>query len=183
MILTYEQLVAIMPGAKITARPFVEWLNQFMPIYEIAGVRRCAAFLATIAEESGEFVYTREIWGPTDAQKGYEYRADLGNTKFGDGKMFKGRGLIQITGRANYQAASDALGVGYVNNPEMMSTVPEATRTACWWWHEHGCNELADIPDFEAVTRRVNGGLTHFDRRKAYYDRALVALKTEGVEQ
>jgi putative chitinase len=176
--MTNDQLIAIMPTASVRFRAdsFLLWLNQFMPQFDIVGKLREAAFLATVAEESGELRYTRELWGPTEQQQGYEGRADLGNTEPGDGPKFRGRGLIQITGRSNYQAAQDALGVKYVDQPELMQSSTEATRTACWWWQAHGCNELADIPDFKAVTRRVNGGLTHFDRRLAYYNSAMGAI-------
>lgn len=184
--MTRDQLAAIMPAA-FSGRidTFLVWLNEYMPAFGITTRLRQAAFLATIAEESGELVYTREIWGPTEAQQRYESPSDkakeLGNTQPGDGKLYRGRGLIQITGRANYQAAQDALGQPYVDDPALMQSPAEATRTACWWWQKHGCNELADIPDFTAVTRRVNGGMTHFDRRKAYYDRALAALQQEAT--
>ena len=174
--MTRDQLLAIMPNAKARANTFVTWLNTYMPQYGIVGRLRQAAFLATIAEESGELRYTRELGGEDYFAK-YEGRADLGNTEPGDGYRYKGRGLIQITGRANYQAAQDALGVDYVAEPDLMQSPAEATRTACWWWDEHGCNVLADVPDFPAVTRRVNGGLTHFDRRQAYYDAAMAALQ------
>ena len=70
-----------------------------------------------------------ELWGPTPAQAGYEGREDLGNTEDGDGERFKGRGLIQITGRSNYQAAQDALGVDYVEDPTLMQSPAEASRS------------------------------------------------------
>ena len=170
---------ATMPNAGARADTFALWLGQFMPEYAIVGELREAAFLATIAEESGELRYTKEIWGPTPAQERYEGRLDLGNTQPGDGKRFMGRGLIAVTGRTNYQAAQDALGVDYVDDPTLMQSPAEASRTACWWWSAHGCNALADKPDFEAVTRRVNGGLTHFARREAYYHAALNALRQQ----
>lgn len=175
--MTLAQLSAIYTQARAerVAR-FYPYMDEFMRGFAIVGPKREAAFLATIAVESLELTYTREIWGPTQAQEGYEGRRDLGNTEPGDGKRFKGRGLIQITGRANYAEASKVLGVDYVGNPFLMESAEEATRTACWWWQEHGCNELADIPDFKAVTRRVNGGLTAYDRRLTYYQRALVIL-------
>lgn len=171
-----KAIVEIMPTAQERVAAFYPFLMEFMPEYQITTKLREAAFLATIAEESGEFRYTREIWGPTDVQLRYEGRADLGNTEPGDGELFRGRGLISLTGRANYQKASAALGIDYVADPSQMQTPKESVRTACWWWNAHGCNELADIPDFKAVTRRVNGGLTHYDRRKAYYERALAVL-------
>lgn len=175
-MLTLEQLSKIMPDAGERCATFWPFLAKYMPLYGIEGKLRETAFLATIAEESGELQYTREIWGPTPAQKTYEGRIDLGNTEPGDGRRFKGRGLISITGRDNYRKASQALGIDYVTNPEAMQYPEEATRTACWWWQAHGLNDLADLPDFRAVTRRVNGGLTHIDRREAFYERALEVL-------
>jgi putative chitinase len=172
-----DVLLAVMPNAGKRADTFALWLGQFMPDYAIVGELREAAFLATIAEESGELKYTRELGDDAYFAK-YEGRLDLGNTEPGDGPRFRGRGLIQITGRSNYQEAQDALGVDYIEDPTLMQSPTEASRTACWWWQKHGCNALADIPDFKAVTRRVNGGLTHYERRKAYYDAALAALKS-----
>lgn len=174
--MTLNQLIQIMPTAQKRAEAFIIWLNEFMPEYGITGVLREAAFLATIAEESGELRFTREIWGPTPAQERYEGRADLGNTEPGDGFKYRGRGLISITGRKNYEEASDALGHDYVEDPAAMQMPCEATRTACWWWQKHGCNQLADIGNFEGVTKRVNGGLTHFERRLAYYNKARDVL-------
>lgn len=174
--LTLEKLVYIMPTAQERAPAFLPFLLEFMPPYGITSGLRIAAFLATIAEESGELRYTRELWGPTPQQEKYEGRADLGNVEPGDGKFFRGRGLIQITGRNNYTEASKGIGIDYVADPTQMQTPREATRTACWWWNKHGCNDLADKADFEAVTRRVNGGLTHFAKRQAYYTHALEVL-------
>src|SRR6185503_12838834 len=88
--------------------------------YGILQPQRIAMWLAQIGHESGGFVYTREIWGPTPAQSRYEGREDLGNTQPGDGKRFIGRGLIQTTGRANYQATGNALGVDLIAHPEML---------------------------------------------------------------
>lgn len=175
--MTLEQLSQLYTQARAErVERFYPFMDEFMRGFAIVGPKREAAFLATIAVESLELTYTREIWGPTEQQLGYEGRKDLGNTEPGDGHKFKGRGLIQITGRANYAEASAALGIDYVGDPAMMETEEEATRTACWWWHEHGCNELADIPDFKAVTRRVNGGTTAYDRRLTYYNRAMEIL-------
>ena len=173
-------LRATMPNSGTRADAFAPALLEHMPAFAITGQKRVAAFLGTIAEESGEFRWTREIWGPTPAQLRYEPPGekadDLGNTQPGDGFRYRGRGLIQITGRANYRAASSAIGTDFLGEPQLMEQPDGAVLTACWFWQAHGCNELADIPDFKAVTRRVNGGLTHYDRRKAYYDRALAAL-------
>lgn len=125
--------------------------------FAIASPQRAAMFLATIGHESADFRYTREIWGPTPTQERYEMRVDLGNVKPGDGKRFMGRGLIQITGRANYAAVSRGLGVDYQSRPEDLERPPDAARASGWWWQNNGCNEIADRGDFLRLSIRVNG--------------------------
>lgn len=144
--------------------------------FEITAPTRLAAFLAQVGHESGGFVYTREIWGPTEAQKRYEGRKDLGNTQPGDGSRYRGRGLIQITGRANYEAVARALGIDCVRRPELLEQPEHAARASAWWWAAHGCNELADAGDFVALTRRVNGGTTGLADRLDRWERAKLAL-------
>lgn len=140
--------------------------------FGITGPVRIAAFLAQIGHESGGFVYVREIWGPTPAQQRYEGRRDLGNTQPGDGSRFRGRGLIQVTGRANYQAAARALGIDCVNRPELLEQPRNAARASAWWWAAHGCNELADTGDFVALTRKINGGTNGLADRLARWELA-----------
>ena len=106
--------------------------------------------------------------------KAYEGRRDLGNTQKGDGARFRGRGLIQLTGRANYTAASKALGEPYALDPELVERFPAAAIVSGWFWQTHGLNELADKDDVKAVTRRVNGGLNGLDSRVA----ALASVRT-----
>lgn len=144
--------------------------------YGIGTPTRAAAFLAQIGHESGHLIYVREIWGPTPAQKRYEGRKDLGNTVPGDGKRFMGRGLIQITGRANYARAATALGLDLLNHPELLEEPANAALSAAWFWSTHGLNELADAGEFEAITRRINGGLNGEADRVALYDAAKHAL-------
>lgn len=144
--------------------------------FDIDTPKRIAAFLAQVGHESGGFRHTREIWGPTAAQQRYEGRADLGNTQPGDGSKYRGRGLIQITGRFNYQKASAALGVDLVNEPELLEAPSLAARSAAWWWAANGCNELADAGDFERLTRRINGGLNGYPDRLARWEKAKGAL-------
>lgn len=144
--------------------------------YDITGPVRVAAFLAQVGHESGGFKYTREIWGPTPAQQRYEGRADLGNTQPGDGSKYRGRGLIQITGRNNYAKASGALGIDLVSVPDQLELKPLAARSAAWWWSAHGCNELADYGDFERLTRRINGGLNGYADRVTRWGKAKAAL-------
>jgi putative chitinase len=147
-----------------------------MQFYGIASNRRQAAFLAQIAIESCHLIYVKEIWGPTDAQKGYEGRADLGNNQAGDGERFMGRGLIQITGRTNYQAVENALCLDCVDHPELLEQPANAATTAAWWWSTHGLNALADGDQFTDITRRINGGLTGIDARMAQWAAAKAAL-------
>lgn len=144
--------------------------------FEITAPVRLAAFLAQVGHESGGFVYTREIWGPTEAQKRYEGRKDLGNTQPGDGSRFRGRGLIQITGRANYEAVARAMGIDCVSRPELLERPEFAARASAWWWAAHGCNELADAGDFVALTRRTNGGTNGLADRLERWERAKLAL-------
>jgi putative chitinase len=149
-------------------------------IYGITGRLRMAAFLGQVGHESGRGKWTKEIWGPTEAQKGYEGRKDLGNIRPGDGSWFRGRGLIQITGRANYEAAAKALGVPLDQLPAWLEGREGAVTSAAWWWRQHGCNELADAAGteagFKALTRRINGGVNGLDERKRLYAAALKAL-------
>lgn len=175
---TLGQLKEIMPNSGTRAEVFYKSLLSGMIRYQIRSVERMAAFLATIAHESGELRYTKELWGPTAAQSKYEGRVDLGNIVAGDGARFKGRGLIQITGRANYEKTSAALGEDFISAPEKLERAEYAALSACEWWYAHGCNELADIPDFVKVTKRVNGGLNGYDDRLKFYNRAMKILLT-----
>lgn len=170
------QLLAMFPEAGTQACVFAGWLDPAMAAYEINTPERQAAFLAQIAHESNCFKYAREIWGPTQAQKGYEGRHDLGNNQPGDGFRFRGRGLIQITGRANYQDISDALGTDFVSEPTKLESPQYAALSAAWFWQKHGCNEIADGGDFEALTKRINGGLNGFADRCELYACARQAL-------
>lgn len=164
-------------GARIDRA--TEWLPHIeaaMEEFEITTPERQAAFLAQIGHESGGLHWVTEIWGPTDTQRRYEGRADLGNTEPGDGVRFKGRGLIQTTGRANYRATGEALGVDLIAQPELLADSVLAARSAAWFWKEHGLNELADAGDFMRITRRINGGLNGFDDRLALFEVAKEVL-------
>ncbi|WP_456027277.1 glycoside hydrolase family 19 protein, partial [Pseudomonas capeferrum] len=117
MPITEQHLLKILPNAGRQAGVFVPALNTAMNRYGIVGTARVAAFIAQVGHESGQLRYVREIWGPTAQQLTYEGRADLGNTVKGDGSKYHGRGLIQITGRANYAACGEALGLDLINKP------------------------------------------------------------------
>lgn len=171
-------LKKIMPQCR-NPEDWVPHLSAAMKKYEIDSKERQAAFLAQIAHESGELRYTREIWGPTEAQKRYEGRKDLGNTQAGDGEKYKGRGLIQVTGRNNYQKCGRALDLPLEAKPQLLEQPEHASMSAAWFFGTHGCNELADEDNFEAITREINGGLTGWPDRVKYWKRAKEALKND----
>ena len=176
MAITQEQLILILPNASPVAGVFVPVLNTAMTRYQIVGVRRVAAFIAQIGHESGQLRYVKEVWGPTVAQARYEGRADLGNTTPGDGFRFRGRGLIQITGRANYAACGEALGLDLIALPELLEKPQHACMSAAWFWATRGLNTLADAGKFDTITRRINGGQNGAADRQALYARALKVL-------
>lgn len=176
MPITEQQLLQILPNAGRQVGVFVPVLNTAMGRYGIVGTLRLSAFIAQVGHESGQLRYVREIWGPTAQQLGYEGRADLGNTVKGDGSNFRGRGLIQITGRANYAACGEALGLDLINQPALLELPQHAAMSAAWFWSTRALNTLADQKDFAKITRRINGGLTGQEDRLALYDRALKVL-------
>ena len=158
------------------AQAFAPALTDAMREFHIDTPTRKAAFLAQILHESGMLKYTRELWGPTPAQARYEGRQDLGNTHIGDGFRFRGRGLIQTTGRDNYSATGRALGLDLIRHPEALESPLLAARSAAWWWHAHGLNELADTGNTEKVSRRVNGGINGLAERIALYEKTSEIL-------
>jgi predicted chitinase len=189
-MLTDSALQQIMPTLSEAKRQlYLPFISKVMEIYEINTTLRASAFLAQIAHESGELRFMQELWGPTPAQKRYEppgkKATELGNTQAGDGKRYKGRGAIQITGRANYKKYGDLLGVDLVGNPDLAATPQYAFSTAGLFWKLNGLNELADVQDFIAITKRINGGTTGLNERQKYYDIAQNALGVEelGVEE
>jgi len=176
MPITELQLLQVLPNAGRQAGVFVPVLNTAMSKYGIVNRLRIATFIAQVGHESGQLLWVREIWGPTAQQAGYEGRADLGNTVPGDGSKYRGRGLIQITGRANYAACGEALGLDLVNQPTLLEQPQYAALSAAWFWSARGLNTLADQGEFVKITRRINGGLNGLADRLALYDKALKVL-------
>lgn len=178
MNLSPEQLKYIVPTmTDARSMLYLRPLNDAMDEFEITTGLRQAAFLAQIAHESGGFIYTKELWGPTAQQLKYEppstLASILGNTSPGDGRLYCGRGLIQLTGRANYRKAGAAIGVSLETSPELLTQPINSCRVAGWFWQSKNINDPADAGDFATVTRRVNGGLNGYEGRLAYYNRAL----------
>ena len=172
------QLLQILPNAGYRAGVFAPLLNTAMGRFQIIGTKRVAAFIAQIGHESGQLRYVREIWGPTPAQIRYEGRTDLGNTLTGDGFKYRGRGLIQITGRTNYAECGETLGVDLTSQPELLEQPQYACLSAAWFWASKGLNTLADAGKFETITRRINGGLNGQQDRLKLWTKATAALMT-----
>lgn len=171
------QQLAVATGARIDrATTFLPHIEAAMQEFGIDTPARQAAFLAQIGHESGGLHWLVELWGPTATQLRYEVRQDLGNCQPGDGFKYRGRGLIQLTGRGNYQKAGDALGANLIDQPELLGEPQLASRSAGWYWNTHGCNELADAGEFETITRRVNGALNGYPERLALWDAAKQVL-------
>ena len=157
-------------------------LNDAFIQFEINRKERVACFLSQLAHESGSFRYTKEI----ASGEAYEGRKDLGNIVAGDGIKFKGRGLIQVTGRNNYRDCSLYLfkDERLLTNPEILETPELALKSACWYWQSRKLNEIADKDKswsivlkgklrskFEALTIKINGGLNGYQDRLEFYKR------------
>jgi putative chitinase len=168
-----DQLRKIYAHAKDSAiDAFLDPINDTMDRYEINTPLRQCHFLAQIGHESGELRYVREL-ASGDA---YEGRTDLGNMNPGDGRRYKGRGLIQITGRANYAAIGDDLGVNFLEQPELLEGPQFAARSAGWFWDKKRLNTYADQDALKTITKRINGGLSGLEDRKRLLDTAKAVL-------
>jgi len=168
------QLSLAVQCPRARAETWVAPLVAAMERYSINSHVRQAMFLAQVGHESGRLVYVREI----ASGKAYEGRKDLGNVEPGDGVRFRGRGLIQVTGRANYVACGFALELDLIARPELLERPEHAAMSAAWFWWQKGLNELADKGDFNWITRRINGGTNGMADRQALLESAMKALKT-----
>jgi putative chitinase len=164
-MLTKELIKQIAPRSddKIV-EDLVFYFNKHFAKYEINTKLRQAHFLAQAAHESDGFRTLEEY----ASGLAYEGRKDLGNNVRGDGKRFKGRGIFQLTGRANYTTFGLRLGYDLVNNPELAKTPEVSVLTALEYWKDRKLNTFADNDDVNTITRRINGGLNGFEDRKKY---------------
>jgi putative chitinase len=140
--------------------------------YDIATDLRVAHFVAQTCHESDGFVTTTEYADGTQ----YEGRSDLGNAEPGDGPRYKGRGLLQLTGRVNYRKFGQLLGLDLENNPVQAAEPVISLRIACEFWKAKHLNYHADHNDIRTVTQLINGGQNGFTDRKAYLEKAKTAL-------
>ncbi|WP_273820602.1 glycoside hydrolase family 19 protein [Pseudomonas asplenii] len=182
MTVTVQQLQQILPNAGKKAGVFVSALNAAMDRRQINTPKRAAAFLAQVGHESAQLLYVRELGSDQYLSK-YDtgtLAARLGNTPAadGDGQRYRGRGLIQITGRTNYRQCSLALfgDERLLQQPELLEQPQWAAESAAWFWQQQGLNELADADQFNSITRRINGGLNGLEDRLQIWARAGAVL-------
>ena len=200
-MLTAPQLNKIMPKADATL--WLDHLNNAMAANDINNPMRMAAFLAHVAVESGELSilvekmgYSAqrmiEVWPkrfPTvesaapfannpEKLGNFVYANRLGNgpPSTGDGFRYRGRGLLQATGRDHYREAGAALTVDLIATPELLERPDLAAKEAAWWWKKRGLSPVADAAQFRNSTLIINGGLTGYDERVVFWRRALGAL-------
>ena len=176
-------------------------LNQVFIKYEIDTPKRQAAFIGQCSYESANFTNLQEnlnysaqrlmqVWPSRfpyiiaaepyahnpEKLANFVYAGRMGNLEDGDGYTYRGRGLIQITGREMYAKCGNALGIDLIDNPDLLLTPEYATLSASWFWNKHGLNTLADAQEYGTMTRRINGGITGLDERIAKITKALQVL-------
>lgn len=167
-----ERQAKIISGVGEVLRPTLE-------AYDITTGLRIAHFLGQTCMESAGFRTTEEF----ASGEAYEGRKDLGNVKKGDGPLFKGRGLLQLTGRSNYREYGQALGVDLENNPTMAAEPVLSLRIACEYWKRRKINDDCDRDDIVAVTRLINGGTNGLDDRRLFTSKAKAAVaRLQGVQ-
>ena len=202
-ILTQEQLAQMIPGNQHVAE-WYEALEQLLPDYDINTPQRVAAFIAQCAHESGNFKLIKENlnyraatlrkvfpkYFPDDsiaeayagkqemiANRVYGNRMGNGDEHSGDGFRYCGRGLIQLTGKDNYQAFADSLEMAVEDVPEYLATFEGAAQSACWFWEKNNLNQYADSGDILTMTKRINGGTLGLEDRKKHYAHAIHVLQ------
>lgn len=180
-----------MPGLLIQADPTItpeNAANYGPPLlatalkYQISTPLRLSHFLAQLLHESGSLKYTEEL----ASGAAYENNRGLGNTSPGDGRRYKGRGLIQITGKYNYNKYGKAAGFDAVAHPERLATLPYAVDSAGWFWTSGAAvnlNKPADKDDVRTVTRLINGGYRGLASRKRHLHQTKAAIEVVGSKR
>jgi len=183
-IITSQHLTAIAGKATPLMPGLAEWINKSCPLYDIDTAHEYCHFLAQACHETDHFKTLREY----ASGKEYEGRIDLGNTKPGDGVKFKGRGIFQTTGRANYLQLGIKKGRRdlFINSPELLEQPEYAVWSACEYWKTRGLNDVANHADGDTLKKKyrgniinvspvefisitINGGYNGMDERKKYY--------------
>jgi len=163
--MTKEEFIRLVPSNPSLADRYYQPIKDTMDKFNIDTPLRQAHFVAQLLHETGNLQYNQELGNDSYFNK-YDIRynpkkaKDLGNTQVGDGAKFKGRGLFQLTGRANYKAFGDYIGVDLIKNPELVATNPKiGSLVAGWFWNRSNLNKKADNDDILSVTKTINGGL------------------------
>lgn len=200
MLLTLEQLEKIIDT---NTSYWYEALTMILPDYEINTTQRLAAFLAQCAHESGSFRLLKENlnysadglmkvfpkYFPDEklanayakrpeliANKIYANRMGNGSEASGDGFKYCGRGLIQLTGKYNYEKFAESIDTPVEEIPEYLATFEGAVQSACWFWETNNLNSLADSGDIKAMTKKINGGYIGLEDRIHHYNKILEIL-------
>lgn len=186
--MTLGQIKETACSSTVNAQKFMDFINNTCVKYDISTSIRQLCFLAQVGHESGSLFFTEEL----ASGAAYEGRKSLGNIKPGDGVRFKGRGLIQITGRTNYQAVGNDLGADLINNPTLLGgknvnvctaeQLKNAALSAGWFWNSRKLNAIADVIDitkpidtgtnldnFILITKKINGGINGLHDRLNRY--------------
>lgn len=191
-VLTVDQFARCTGATLLRASPRLAPYMRFMELYAIATPLRQIMLLANVGEESGGFQYQEEIWGPSEAQNGYEGRVDLGNVHPGDGKLYRGRGDLETTGRGNYRALTVRLRKrfpllqvpDFETDPDKLLEPEWAALSACDYVDMKSANAQADLGHFDHYCDLVNrgrltaavGDANGYAKRKALYLAGLSAL-------
>lgn len=165
-MLTHDDIYKISGRAKAAIVEGIIENQNLIHEAEITSGNRLNMFLAQLAHESDGFITTREY----ASGAAYEGREDLGNVNEGDGRLFRGRGLIQLTGRANYESYNKELpeDIDILKEPQLVEAFPLALAVSVWFWTSRKLNEVADTGDFKRITKRINGGYNGFEDRLHY---------------
>lgn len=203
---TEEQLQHLIPKAKNISEWYTS-MYEILPQYDIYDIARVAAFIAQCAHESGGFTTLSEnlnySWQglrkvfpkyfPDDAtaqaynrqpekiaNRVYANRMGNGSEASGEGYKFRGRGLIQLTGKSNYQRCSMSMFEDntLVDNPDVLTQPYYALHSACWFWNANRLNELADVQDIKMMTKKINGGFIGLEDRVKHYNHAIEILQS-----
>ena len=182
---TKEQLASIYSIRDSVAEHWISYINKALDYANCNTHKRQAAFLSQIGHESGNLKYVKELWGPTAQQLKYEgttLGTKLGNIKMGDGYKYRGRGLIQTTGRYNYKITYQELIKDFPDTPnfemypEKLEEKLYAALSAALYWNKNKLNLYADSGDFIGLTKKINGGITGLQSRQELYNKALSIL-------
>jgi len=198
-ILTKDQLKKMIPGNQYV-NEWYEALAQLLPDYDINTPQRIAAFIAQCAHESAGFKFLKEnlnyraeslmrVWPrhfsnidiarqyankqEMIANRAYANRMGNGDEASGDGWRYLGRGLIQLTGRNNYEAFAESIETPIEEIPEYLATFEGAAQSACWFWETNNLNRFADVGDIKGLTKAINGGFIGLEDRIKHYNHAL----------